>query len=30
MVYMGREVMVYNRIYDDVVKAGATTSVPHL
>jgi hypothetical protein len=29
MVYMGVEVMAYNGIYDDGVKAGATASVPH-
>jgi len=30
MVYMGVEVMAYNRIYDDGVKVGAITSLPHL
>ncbi len=29
MVYMGVEVMACNGIYDDGVKAGATTGVPH-
>jgi hypothetical protein len=29
MVYMGVEVTVCNRIYDDGVKVGATTNVPH-
>jgi len=29
MVYMGVEVMAYNRIYSDGVKVGATASVPH-
>jgi hypothetical protein len=29
MVYMGVEVMTCNGIYDDGVKVGATTSVPH-
>jgi hypothetical protein len=30
MVYMGVEVTACNGIYDDDVKAGAATSVPHL
>jgi len=30
MVYMGVEVIAYNRVYSDGVKIGATTSVPHL
>jgi len=29
MVYMGVEVTVCNGIYDDGVKVGATTGVPH-
>jgi hypothetical protein len=29
MVYMGVEVTTYNRIYDDGVKVGVATSVPH-
>jgi hypothetical protein len=29
MVYMGVEVMVGNKLYDDGVKAGAATCVPH-
>jgi len=29
MVYMGVEVMAYNGIYDDRVKAGAATSKTH-
>jgi hypothetical protein len=29
MVYMGVEVMVCNKIYNDGVKVGAATSVPH-
>jgi hypothetical protein len=29
MVYMGVEVMVYNGMYSDGVKASATASVPH-
>jgi hypothetical protein len=29
MVYIGVEVMACNRIYDDGVKIGATTGVPH-
>jgi hypothetical protein len=29
MVYMGVEVTTCNGIYDDGVKVGATTSVPH-
>jgi hypothetical protein len=30
MVYMGVEVTVCNKIYDDGVKAGAVIGVPHL
>jgi len=30
MLYMGVEVMVYNRIYGDGVKASATIGIPHL
>jgi hypothetical protein len=29
MVYMGVEVMVCNEVYDDGVKAGVATGVPH-
>jgi hypothetical protein len=29
MVYMGVEVTIYNRIYNDGVKASATTNEPH-
>jgi hypothetical protein len=29
MVYMGVDVTIYNGIYDDGVKAGATAGVPH-
>jgi hypothetical protein len=29
MVYMGGEVAAYNRIYNDGMKAGAVTGVPH-
>jgi hypothetical protein len=29
MVYMAIEIMVYNEIYGDGVKAGAAASVPH-
>jgi hypothetical protein len=29
MVYMGVEVIVYNEIYGDGVKAGVTTGIPH-
>jgi hypothetical protein len=29
MVYMDVEVMTYNKIYNDGVKGGATTDVPH-
>jgi hypothetical protein len=29
MVYMGVEVMACNRIYDDGVKAGVATGIPH-
>jgi hypothetical protein len=30
MVYMGVEVMTCNGIYDDCMKEGATTCLPHL
>jgi hypothetical protein len=29
-VYMGVKVMAYNEIYDDGVKVGAITNLPHL